>query len=121
MTDTMLLSGAQRLAQLSPAIKQVKGEGNDAADNDKDEYNGESLLPDFAHAPKVNFEVAVSVAERAVLEGSALVDWFGEASTNDLQDLSDDMKLKVKEMAQKKVWVPVYLEYEYDAEGMTEA
>ncbi|KAH6883632.1 hypothetical protein BKA70DRAFT_1341794 [Coprinopsis sp. MPI-PUGE-AT-0042] len=117
MTDTMLLAGAQRLAQLSPAIKQV---APNSKDGKADEYNGESLLPDFADAHKVNFEVAVSVAERAVVEGSALVDWFEGRSAEELKDLSEEMQVKVKQMAQEKVWVPVYLDYVYDADGLTE-
>ncbi|KAJ7610835.1 hypothetical protein FB45DRAFT_760864 [Roridomyces roridus] len=59
MTDTMIIAGAQRLASLSPALK------------DPDE----GLLPDFADAPEVNVEVAVAVAERAIEEGSADVSW----------------------------------------------
>ena len=49
----MIIAGAQRLAALSPALK------------DPDE----ALLPDFGDAPKVNVEVAVAVVERAIALG----------------------------------------------------
>jgi hypothetical protein len=116
-----LLSSSQAPNTLPDSLRpsnKSKGKVNETTE--EDEYNGESLVPDFADAPKINFEVAVAVAECAALKGSALVDWFGDTSTKDMQDPSDDMKLKVKEMTQEKVWVPVYPEYEYDAEGMTE-
>jgi malate dehydrogenase (oxaloacetate-decarboxylating) len=86
MTDTMIIAGARRLASLSPALKDP--------DN--------ALLPDFADAPDVNFEVAVAVAEQAIEEGSAVVDW---------------KKNEVREKARQKVWKPVYPEYVYDEEG----
>jgi malate dehydrogenase (oxaloacetate-decarboxylating) len=60
LSDGMILAGAQRLA---PALK------------DPDD----ALLPDFADAPGVNFEIAVAVAGQAIAEGVANVDW------NDLQ------------------------------------
>ncbi|EGN93731.1 hypothetical protein SERLA73DRAFT_189484 [Serpula lacrymans var. lacrymans S7.3] len=88
MTDTMIIAGAQRLASLSPALK-------DADD---------ALLPDFDEAPRVNFEVAVAVAEQAVKEGAAGVEWeVGH----------------VREKAKEKQWVPVYGSYVYNAEGAT--
>ncbi|TFY77227.1 hypothetical protein EWM64_g6784 [Hericium alpestre] len=59
LTDPMILAGAQRLASLSPALKDP--------DN--------ALLPDFEDAPEVNFEVAVAVAEHAIDEGVAGVTW----------------------------------------------
>ena len=62
MTDTMIIAGARRLAELSPALKDP--------DN--------ALLPDFEDAPQVNFEVAVAVAEQGIEEGSAGVDWSKE-------------------------------------------
>ncbi|KAK0444786.1 hypothetical protein EV421DRAFT_1799619 [Armillaria borealis] len=52
---TMIIAGARRLAELSPALKDP--------DN--------ALLPDFEDAPQVNFEVAVA-------RGSAGVDWSKE-------------------------------------------
>ena len=54
--------GAQRLASLSPALK------------DPDD----ALLPDFEDAPAINFEIAVAVAEHAVEEGLANVKWKKE-------------------------------------------
>ncbi|OBZ68631.1 putative NAD-dependent malic enzyme 2 [Grifola frondosa] len=62
LTDTMIIAGARRLAQLAPALQ------------DPDD----ALLPDFGDAPTVNFEVAVAVAEQAIEEGSAGVDWKKE-------------------------------------------
>ncbi|KAG6919081.1 hypothetical protein DXG01_009334 [Tephrocybe rancida] len=86
MTDAMIIAGAQRLASLSPAL------------SDPDD----ALLPDFADAPKVNFEVGVAVAEQAILEGNAGVNWT---------------KDQVREEASKKLWAPIYGEYAYDEQG----
>ncbi|TRM70545.1 hypothetical protein BD626DRAFT_477809 [Schizophyllum amplum] len=86
MTDTMIIAGAQRLAELSPALQ------------DPDD----SLLPDFGDAPDVNFEVGVAVAEQAIEEGTAGVDWKKE---------------DVRGRAQEKRWKPIYGEYVYDPEG----
>ncbi|KDQ62848.1 hypothetical protein JAAARDRAFT_28821 [Jaapia argillacea MUCL 33604] len=86
LTDTMIIAGTRRLASLSPALK------------DPDD----ALLPDFADAPAVNFEVAVAVAEQAIEEGSAGVDWKKE-----------EVRGKVRE----KQWWPVYGKYVYDPEG----
>ena len=86
MSDGMILAGAQRLASLSPALKDP--------DN--------ALLPDFVDAPDVNFEVAVAVAEAAVEEGIAGVNWE---------------KGEIREKAREKVWKPVYREYVYDKDG----
>ncbi|OJA16884.1 hypothetical protein AZE42_08502 [Rhizopogon vesiculosus] len=62
MTDGMIIAGAQRLAALSPALKDP--------DN--------ALLPDFEDAPRANFEVAVAVAEQAFKEGIQGVSWSKE-------------------------------------------
>lgn len=59
LSDSMILAGAQRLAALSPALK------------DPDD----ALLPDVADAPDVSFEIAVAVAEQAISEGIAGVAW----------------------------------------------
>lgn len=88
MTDTMIIAGARRLASLSPALK------------DPDD----ALLPDFGDAPDVNFEVGVAVAEQAIEEGSAGVDWKKE-----------DVREKAKEL----IWRPIYGEYVYDKNGQT--
>ena len=82
----MILAGAQRLASLSPALK------------DPDD----ALLPDFADAPSVNFEIAVAVAEQAIADGVANVDW------NDQE---------VRANAKRVQWLPVYEEYVYDENG----
>ncbi|KAJ7103186.1 hypothetical protein B0H15DRAFT_811311 [Mycena belliarum] len=87
MTDTMIIAGARRLASLSPALK-------DADD---------ALLPDFADAPQINFEVAVAVAEQAIEEGSADVTWTKE---------------EARERVQKDLWLPIYGEYVYAKDGM---
>lgn len=86
LSDSMILAGAQRLAALSPALKDP--------DN--------ALLPDFADAPSVNFEVAVAVAEQAIAEGIAGVKW-------------DDQE--VRERAKELQWLPIYGEYVYDTNG----
>ncbi|KAI0249510.1 hypothetical protein BJV78DRAFT_1226657 [Lactifluus subvellereus] len=88
LSDSMILAGAQRLASLSPALK------------DPDD----ALLPDFADAPCVNFEIAVAVAEQAIAEGIANVDW-------------DDQQ--VRKRAKELQWLPVYEEYVYDENGET--
>ncbi|KAF9236844.1 hypothetical protein BU15DRAFT_88968 [Melanogaster broomeanus] len=62
VTDGMIIAGAQRLASLSPALKDP--------DN--------ALLPDFEEAQQANFEVAVAVADQAFDEGVADVDWKKE-------------------------------------------
>jgi len=86
MTDKMIIAGTQRLASLSPALK------------DPDD----ALLPDFVDAPDVNFEVAVAVAEQAIEEGVAGVDWKKE---------------QVRDKAKKKQWMPIYGTYVYDKDG----
>ncbi|KAJ6502631.1 hypothetical protein DFH09DRAFT_1202264 [Mycena vulgaris] len=87
MTDTMIIAGARRLASLSPALK------------DPDD----ALLPDFADAPQINFEVAVAVAEQAIDEGSADVSWKKE---------------EAREKVRQHLWQPIYGEYVLDKEGM---
>lgn len=75
MSDKMIIAGTKRLASLSPALK------------DPDD----ALLPDFGDAPAVNFEVAVAVAEQAIEEGIAGVDWTKE---------------EVRQKAKEKQWEP---------------
>lgn len=86
MTDKMIIAGTRRLASLSPALQ------------DPDD----ALLPDFVDAPSVNFEVAVAVAEQAIEEGVAGVDWKKE---------------EVRDKAKEKQWEPVYGTYVYDKDG----
>ncbi|KAI9454914.1 hypothetical protein BJY52DRAFT_1282703 [Lactarius psammicola] len=86
LSDSMILAGAKRLASLSPALK------------DPDD----ALLPDFADAPSVNFEVAIAVAEQAIAEGIANVDWGDQ---------------EVRENAKRVQWLPVYDKYVYDENG----
>ncbi|KIP03206.1 hypothetical protein PHLGIDRAFT_111171 [Phlebiopsis gigantea 11061_1 CR5-6] len=86
VTDTMIIAGAQRLASLAPALR----------DPDL------PLLPDFADAPMVNFEIAVAVAEQAIDEGTAGVPW---------------KKGEVRERVKAAQWQPVYRDFVYDPNG----
>ncbi|KAL6307798.1 hypothetical protein BKA93DRAFT_727171 [Sparassis latifolia] len=86
LTDTMIIAGTRRLASLAPALK------------DPDD----ALLPDFGDAPEVNFEVAIAVAEQAIEEGSAGVDWKKE---------------EVRDKVRERQWKPIYGEYVYDPLG----
>lgn len=86
LTDTMIIAGAQRLASLAPALKNPE----------------DALLPEFGDAPAVNLEVAIAVAERAIDEGNADVDWNKE---------------EVRDQAIRKQWRPVYGTYVYDPNG----
>lgn len=86
VSDSMIIAGTQRLASLSPALKNPDG----------------ALLPDFGEAPAVNLEVAIAVAEHAIEEGNAGVDWKKE---------------EVRLRAVEKQWKPVYGVYVYDADG----
>ncbi|KAF8984699.1 hypothetical protein BDQ17DRAFT_1393838 [Cyathus striatus] len=67
ITDTMLIAGAQHLAALPPTIR--------TSDGDPANYEGTSLLPDFADRSRVNFRIGVVVAEQAVKEGSTQVEF----------------------------------------------
>lgn len=89
VSDGMIIAGAQRLAALSPALK------------DPDD----ALLPDFGDAPSVNFEVAVAVAKKAIEEGSA-----GDEAA---QWKEEEVRSRVRERA----WRPVYGDYYYDENG----
>ena len=94
VTDTMLVAGANRLAELSPLLGQVGDDGDEI---------GAGILPDIDIAAGINFEVGIAVAEQAVREGSAC----------------DDLRIEdVREKAKAKVWVPLYPEYIYDETGM---
>ncbi|KAH8117926.1 hypothetical protein DFH11DRAFT_1571478 [Phellopilus nigrolimitatus] len=89
LSDKMIIAGAQRLAALSPALRDP--------DN--------ALLPDFAESPSVNFEVAVAVAQAAIAEGLAgpeEKDWGVE---------------EVREKVRERAWRPVYGEFVYDEDG----
>lgn len=83
LSDTMIIAGARRLASLSPAL------------HDPDN----ALLPDFSEAREVNTEVAVAVAEQAIAEGSAGVDWDRE---------------EVRDRIAEKQWIPEYPDFIYD-------
>ncbi|WVR00175.1 hypothetical protein IAU59_007317 [Kwoniella sp. CBS 9459] len=92
MTDSMIVAGSKRLAELAPSSEK----------NDPDA----SLLPDFGDAPSVNFEIALSVMDAAINDGVATE-----------QDMPED-KEERKEWAKEKSWAPVYSEYEYDPKGI---
>ncbi|TFK39367.1 hypothetical protein BDQ12DRAFT_704924 [Crucibulum laeve] len=118
MTDTMLIAGARRLAALSPAIRTAS---SDTDDSEYGDYDGAALLPDFADAPRVNFEVAVAVAEQAIKEGSATASWVehiieeGEPGKE-----GKEVKLKkgaVREKVKDRIWLPVYADFVFDPEG----
>jgi len=102
VTDTMLVAGANRLAELSPllgAVKESKSGDEEQNRDDENEYIGAGILPDIEIAAGVNFEVGIAVAEQAVREGSA----------------SDELRIEeVREKAREKVWVPVYTHYIHD-------
>ncbi|OSD01203.1 hypothetical protein PYCCODRAFT_1436698 [Trametes coccinea BRFM310] len=83
LSDTMIIAGARRLAALSPALKDP--------DN--------ALLPDFSEAREVNTEVAIAVAEQAIAEGSATVDWDRE---------------EVRDRIAERQWIPEYPDFIYD-------
>ncbi|PIL31179.1 hypothetical protein GSI_05876 [Ganoderma sinense ZZ0214-1] len=86
LSDTMIIAGAQKLASLSPAL------------TDPDS----ALLPDFAHAREVNTEVAVAVAEQAIEEGEAGVDWDKE---------------EVRDRIAERQWIAEYPDYVFDPRG----
>ena len=86
LTDSMIIAGTQRLAQLSPALSNPD----------------DALLPDFGDAPAVNLEVGIAVAEAAIEEGIAGVDWTKE-----------DVRAKAIE----KQWKSEYGIYVYDPDG----
>jgi len=102
MTDSMLIAGTRRLAELSPAFKSIRGESGEKGAVEDKHGNVPPLLPDFEEVPRVNFEVAISVAEAAIDEGVARVDWGKK-----------EVRRKAKEMR----WTPVYARYEYDPQG----
>ena len=82
----MIIAGARRLASLAPALKNPE----------------DALLPDFGDSPAVNLEVAIAVAEQAIEEGNAGVQWT---------------KDEVRQNAIEKQWKPIYGEYVYDPNG----
>ena len=86
LSDTMIIAGAQKLASLSPALKDP--------DN--------ALLPDFADARQINTEVAVAVAEQAIVEGEAGVDWDKE---------------EVRDRIVERQWIAEYPHFVFDPKG----
>ena len=102
MTDGMLIAGTRRLAELSPAFKSIKGESGEKGSVEDKHGNVPPLLPDFEEVPHVNFEVAISVAEAAIDEGVARVNWS---------------RGEVRQKAEGMRWTPQYSRYEYDPQG----
>jgi len=117
----MLFAGAERLAELSPAITRAAEHVNDSGGDEGGrsvsrayEYEGESIMPDFEDAPQINFEIAVTVAVQAVMEGSARAGWAkGLANANE-----QEVERAVREKAGEAVWVPVYYDYEFNEGGL---
>lgn len=105
----MIVAGAHRLAELSPAIRTQHANSSNTSEDSHGrdgDYDGNALLPDFGEAPNLNFEIGVAVAEQVVREAKSGIE--GE-------------KLRVEDVrkrAKEKVWVPLYPEYEYDPKGM---
>lgn len=79
----MIVAGAAALAKLAPALRDPQ----------------DSLLPNFADAPDVNFEIALAVLDQAIKEGVANVQVPAESR---------------REWAKKKRWEAVYPEYDFD-------
>jgi len=102
MTDAMLIAGTRRLAELSPAFKSIKGESGEKGSVEDKHGNVPPLLPDFDEVPHVNFEVAIAVAEAAIDEGVARINWGKE---------------EVRKKAEAMRWTPQYARYEYDPQG----
>ena len=108
LTDTMIIAGAQRLAQLAPSSNA--------------EARSDSLLPDFGDSPKVNFEIAVAVCEQAVEEGLAGLEWeeWYEGEDGDgKKKLKEGWREEVRRRARERAWKPLYGEYIYDKDGET--
>jgi malate dehydrogenase (oxaloacetate-decarboxylating) len=119
LSDTMLFAGAERLAELSPAITRAAEHISDSDEGGRSvsrayEYEGESIMPDFENAPQINFEIAVTVAVQAVMEGSARAEW-AKGLANE-----QDVERAVREKAGEAVWVPVYYDYEFNEGGLKE-
>lgn len=115
ITDTMLLAGASRLADLSPAVKRVKEyiRSNKVIDPFY-EYEGEKLLPDIQDAPRSNFEVGVAVTVQAIKEGSAGADWAKALAGKIDEEIEQVVRVKARQIS----WTPVYHDYLYDEDGL---
>jgi malate dehydrogenase (oxaloacetate-decarboxylating) len=100
----MLIAATRRLAELSPALKSHQGHSGKEDDIQDDEGDLPPLLPDFANAPDVNFEVAMAVAKCAMDEGLAQVSYGTE---------------ELRKHAEEGRWLPIYPKYEFDPNGET--
>lgn len=98
ITDGMILAGSQALAKQSPALEDPSA----------------SLLPDFQQAPRVNFNVALSVAMKAIEEGVSTLEhsW--------IHSPKDELRHNLKELAKEMVWKPEYKVYNYNPQGETD-
>ncbi|CAG7846996.1 NAD-dependent malic enzyme, mitochondrial Short=NAD-ME; Flags: Precursor [Serendipita indica DSM 11827] len=105
VSDGMLIAATRKLAELSPALKSQQGASGNKGEIKDAEGDLPPLLPDFADAPDTNFEVAVAVAQCAIDEGLARIDFPVE-------------ELRAK--AQEAHWRPVYPLYEFDPKGYGE-
>jgi malate dehydrogenase (oxaloacetate-decarboxylating) len=111
----MLIAGAKRLADLSPAVKRVKEYiRSDKIVDLSYEYEGKKLLPDVEDAPRANFEVGVAVAVQAIKEGSAGAEWAKALA----QEVDEKIEQAVRVKARQICWTPVYHEYMYDEAGL---
>jgi malate dehydrogenase (oxaloacetate-decarboxylating) len=100
----MLIAATRRLAELSPALKSHQGETGKEGHLQDEDGDLPPLLPDFADAPEVNFEVALAVAKCAMDEGIAQVSYGTE---------------ELRKHAEEGRWLPVYPKYEFDPNGET--
>ncbi|KAG8834756.1 NAD-dependent malic enzyme, mitochondrial [Serendipita sp. 399] len=98
VSDGMLIAAVRRLAELSPALKSQQGESGEKGSVKDAEGNLPPLLPDFESAPDTNFEVSIAVAECAIQEGLARIDF-------------DPSQLR--EEAESFRWQPTYPRYVY--------
>lgn len=102
MSDRMLIAATHRLAELSPALKSTQGESGREDEAEDEEGNLPPLLPDFADALGVNFEVALAVAKCAMEDGIAQVSYGVD---------------ELRRHAEGRRWLPVYPKYTYDPHG----
>lgn len=104
VSNGMLIAATRRLAELSPALKSHEGDSGEKGKVTDSKGNLPPLLPDFAEAPEVNFEVALAVAECAMDEGLANVGFS---------------RAELRKHAEIGRWTPTYPSYTYDPDGAT--
>jgi malate dehydrogenase (oxaloacetate-decarboxylating) len=118
MTDKMIIAGTQALAALSPALKNPDdsllppfGGGWRLCVFFFFFFVGEGVSPPlkrgcpsvvYPDSRQINFEVALAVIDAAVAEGVSTA-----------QDIPKEQEDR-RQWAEKRFWLPVYPEYEYD-------